>query len=102
LAREQSVEVRDDVLRVVPRDQDPVELGDPQHCFVPPLSGAGGAQVNHSSVAFASSFAARRPIEAEMDIGTPDTEREVEVSPLEEPVPTPLPAEEPAEAPLPA
>ena len=28
----------------------------------------------------------------EMDIGEPDTEREIEIVPLEEPVPTPAPA----------
>lgn len=37
-----------------------------------------------------------------MDIGSPDTEREVEVLPLEEPVPGPAPAEQPAEEPVPA
>jgi hypothetical protein len=37
-----------------------------------------------------------------MDIGTPDTEREIEVIPLEEPVPTPLPVEVPTEEPVPA
>ncbi len=37
-----------------------------------------------------------------MDIGKPDTEREIEVSPFEEPVPTPAPAEEPAREPAPA
>jgi hypothetical protein len=37
-----------------------------------------------------------------MDIGEPDTEREIEVTPLEEPVPTPAPAEEPAREPAPA
>ena len=37
-----------------------------------------------------------------MDIGEPDTEREVEVSPLEEPVPSTAPAEVPAVEPVPA
>lgn len=37
-----------------------------------------------------------------MDIGTPDTEREIEVVPLEEPVPAPLPVEVPTEEPVPA
>jgi hypothetical protein len=37
-----------------------------------------------------------------MDIGEPDTEREIEVSPREEPVPTPAPAEEPVREPAPA
>jgi len=37
-----------------------------------------------------------------MDIGEPDTEREVEVSPLEEPVPSTAPADEPAVEPVPA
>ena len=37
-----------------------------------------------------------------VDIGTPDTEREVEVLPIEEPVPSPAPAEQPAEEPVPA
>lgn len=31
-----------------------------------------------------------------MEIGRPETEREIEVIPLEEPVPTPAPAREPA------
>jgi hypothetical protein len=35
-----------------------------------------------------------------MDIGAPDTEREVEIAPLEEPVPAPV--EAPAEEPVPA
>jgi hypothetical protein len=35
-----------------------------------------------------------------MDIGVPDTEREIEIAPLEEPVPLPAPAEEPAEEPV--
>jgi hypothetical protein len=30
-----------------------------------------------------------------MEIGKPETEREVEIVPLEEPVPAPAPAEEP-------
>jgi hypothetical protein len=37
-----------------------------------------------------------------MDIGDPETEREIEVVPLEEPVPSPLPVERPAEEPVPA
>jgi hypothetical protein len=37
-----------------------------------------------------------------MDIGAPDTEHEIEIAPLEEPVPTPAPAEAPAEEPAPA
>jgi hypothetical protein len=35
-----------------------------------------------------------------MDIGAPETEREVEITPLEEPVPAPV--EAPAEEPVPA
>jgi hypothetical protein len=35
-----------------------------------------------------------------MDIGAPDTEREVEITPLEEPIPAPV--EAPAEEPVPA
>jgi hypothetical protein len=31
-----------------------------------------------------------------VDIGAPDTEREIEISPLEEPVPSEAPVEEPA------
>ena len=31
-----------------------------------------------------------------MEIGRPETEREIDVIPLEEPVPTPAPAREPA------
>jgi hypothetical protein len=31
-----------------------------------------------------------------VEIGSPDTEREIQVSPLEEPVPAPAPAHEPA------
>jgi hypothetical protein len=37
-----------------------------------------------------------------MDIGTPDTEHEIEIAPLEEPVPSQAPAEEPAQEPTPA
>jgi hypothetical protein len=37
-----------------------------------------------------------------MDIGAPETEREIEIAPLEEPVPTPAPAEEPVKEPVPA
>jgi hypothetical protein len=37
-----------------------------------------------------------------MDIGAPETEHEIEISPLEEPVPTPAPAEQPVEEPVPA
>jgi hypothetical protein len=35
-----------------------------------------------------------------MEIGAPDTEREIEVVPLEEPLPTPSPVEEPVEEPV--
>jgi hypothetical protein len=35
-----------------------------------------------------------------MEIGAPDTEREIEVVPLEEPVPTPSPLEEPVQEPV--
>jgi hypothetical protein len=31
-----------------------------------------------------------------MDIGAPETEREIEIAPLEEPVPVPAPVEAPA------
>jgi hypothetical protein len=39
-----------------------------------------------------------------MDIGKPDTEREIEVIPVEEPLPrtAPVPVEEPLEEPVPA
>ena len=37
-----------------------------------------------------------------MDIGAPETEREIEIAPLEEPVPVPAPVEAPAEDPVPA
>jgi hypothetical protein len=37
-----------------------------------------------------------------MDIGAPDTEHEIQISPLEEPIPAPAPAEAPAEEPVPA
>jgi hypothetical protein len=35
-----------------------------------------------------------------MDIGIPETEREIEITPLEEPVPSPAPVEEPVEEPV--
>jgi hypothetical protein len=35
-----------------------------------------------------------------MDIGVPETEREIEITPLEEPVPGPAPVEEPVEEPV--
>ncbi len=34
-----------------------------------------------------------------MDIGLPETEREIEIAPLEEPLPDPAPIEEPVEEP---
>jgi hypothetical protein len=37
-----------------------------------------------------------------MDIGIPETEREIEITPLEEPVPAPAPVEEPKEEPVPS
>jgi hypothetical protein len=37
-----------------------------------------------------------------MEIGLPETEREIEITPLEEPVPAPAPVEEPVEQPVPA
>jgi hypothetical protein len=37
-----------------------------------------------------------------MDIGVPETEHEIEVVPLEEPVPGPAPVEEPVDDPVPA
>jgi hypothetical protein len=37
-----------------------------------------------------------------MEIGLPETEREIEITPVEEPVPTPTPIEEPVEQPVPA
>jgi hypothetical protein len=37
-----------------------------------------------------------------MDIGVPETEREIEITPLEEPVPAPAPVEAPTEEPAPA
>jgi len=37
-----------------------------------------------------------------MDIGAPETEYEIEIAPLEEPVPVPAPAEEPVQEPVPA
>jgi hypothetical protein len=37
-----------------------------------------------------------------MDIGVPETEREIEITPLEEPVPSPAPVEEPVQEPVPA
>jgi hypothetical protein len=40
--------------------------------------------------------------EDEMDIGVPETEQEIEVTPAEEPVPAPAPAEEPVQEPVPA
>ena len=37
-----------------------------------------------------------------MDIGLPETEREIEIAPLEEPLPDPTPIAEPVEEPVPA
>jgi hypothetical protein len=37
-----------------------------------------------------------------MDIGLPETEQEIDVTPADEPVPAPAPVEEPVEAPAPA
>lgn len=36
-----------------------------------------------------------------MDIGLPETEQEIDVTPVEEPVPAPAPVEQPVEAPAP-
>ena len=41
-------------------------------------------------------------MESLMDIGVPETEREIEVIPLEEPVPAPAPVDEPVREPVPA
>jgi len=40
--------------------------------------------------------------ESLVDIGVPETEREIEIAPLEEPVPGPAPVEKPVEEPVPA
>ena len=37
-----------------------------------------------------------------MDIGLPETEREIEITPVEEPLPDPAPIEQPVEEPVPA
>jgi hypothetical protein len=37
-----------------------------------------------------------------MDIGLPETEREIEIAPFEEPLPDPAPIEKPVEEPVPA
>jgi hypothetical protein len=37
-----------------------------------------------------------------MDIGLPETEREIEIAPVEEPLPDPAPIEKPVEEPVPA
>jgi hypothetical protein len=37
-----------------------------------------------------------------MEIGLPETEREIEITPVEEPVPAPAPVEAPVEQPVPA
>ena len=37
-----------------------------------------------------------------MDIGVPETEHEIEISPLEEPIPAPAPVEQPVEEHVPA
>jgi hypothetical protein len=37
-----------------------------------------------------------------MDIGLPETEQEIDVTPVEEPVPAPAPVEAPVEQPVPA
>jgi hypothetical protein len=40
--------------------------------------------------------------EVAVDIGSPETEHEFEITPGEEPIPVPAPAEEPVEEPVPA
>jgi hypothetical protein len=35
-----------------------------------------------------------------MEIGIPETEQEIEITPLQEPVPGPAPVEKPVEAPI--
>ena len=37
-----------------------------------------------------------------MEIGAPETEREIEIVPAEEPIPMPAPVEKPVEEPVPA
>ena len=37
-----------------------------------------------------------------MEIGLPETEREIEIAPVEEPLPDPAPIEQPVEEPVPA
>lgn len=37
-----------------------------------------------------------------MDIGLPETEREIQIAPVEEPLPDPAPIEQPVEEPVPA
>jgi hypothetical protein len=37
-----------------------------------------------------------------MDTGAPETEQEIEITPLEEPIPTPAPVEEPVKEPVPS
>lgn len=46
--------------------------------------------------------APRERKEPAMDIGLPETEREIEIAPLEEPLPDPAPIAEPVEEPAPA
>jgi hypothetical protein len=40
--------------------------------------------------------------ESAMEIGLPETEHEIEITPLEEPVPEPAPVEQPVKEPVPA
>jgi hypothetical protein len=61
----------------------------PQACLADPLS-----------TVCLTPFPARK--ESAMDIGLPETEQELEITPLEEPVPVPSPVEEPADEPVPA
>jgi hypothetical protein len=60
------------------------------------------SEPSESLCSFCLEFPMKSPQEAPMDIGAPETEHEIEIAPLEEPVPSPAPVEEPAQEPVPA
>lgn len=61
---------------------------------------AGGGLADGLSTVYLTPRSARK--ESAVDIGLPETEQEIEITPLEEPVPEPAPVERPVEEPVPA
>jgi hypothetical protein len=76
----------------------------PRRCIFVRFEDVGSwtRQRNRICCAILPNLAAALSTVQPMDIGLPETEQELEITPLEEPVPAPSPVEEPAEEPVPA